>query len=148
MIILVHLLFGAAIGSLVKNVPIAIVLAFLSHYFLDLFPHIEYSVGNTEENHWRIKLPAVLKMMLDFCLGILLLSIFSNDRPIIFIYALSSMLPDGLTVVNYFLPNKILKVHENFHVAIHFLKYKKIPNFWRISSQVLSVMISMLLLLR
>ena len=46
MILLVHLLFGAAVGSSVKNLPIAIILAFLGHYFLDLFPHIEYPIEN------------------------------------------------------------------------------------------------------
>lgn len=146
MILLVHLLFGAAIGSAVKNIPIAIVSAFLSHYFLDFLPHIEYPIKNTEKKQWHIMLPDILKIILDFCLGILLILIFSKNQPIIYVCVLLAILPDGFTVLNHFAPNKILGVHDKFHQKIHFLKYKKISNFWKFSFQILIVIISILLL--
>jgi len=164
MILLVHLLFGAAIGSAIKNVPLAIVLAFLSHYFLDFFPHIEYGIENIEKKQWRKILPDVLKVLLDFLSGILLIWIFSDPlagsgRAIIYICAFMAILPDGFTVLNYLVSNKILEVHNKIHhQKIHFLRENpsgpkgyplkkiKISRFWRIASQVAAVIISVVLL--
>jgi len=142
MILLVHLLFGAAIGYAVKNIPLAIILAFLSHYFLDFFPHIEYPVENIEKKQWHKILPDALKVFLDFCSGILLIWVFSNPsagsgQAIIYICALVAILPDGFTVLNYIMPrsgnlaskgflatlNKILEFHNKIHhQIIHFLR--------------------------
>jgi len=151
MILLVHLLFGAAIGSVVKNIPLAIVLAFFSHYFWDLFPHIEYSIDGTAEKQWQRRLRIIPKIILDFCVGILLVSIFSNPstdsgRVIIYICALSAILPDGLIVLNNHWPNRVLEFHNKLHQKTHFLKQRKISNFWRIASQVAVVIISTILL--
>ena len=147
MILFIHLLFGAAVGSAVKNIPLAVVLAFLSHYFLDFLPHIEYDIANIREKQWQKKLAVILKVILDFCLGILLILIFSNNQPILYLYAIIAMLPDALTIVNNFLSNKILEAHYAFHTKkIHFLKYKKISVFWRISSQIAAIIISIILL--
>ena len=58
MILLVHMLFGAAVGLSINNIYIAIIVAFLSHYFLDLFPHIEYNIKSTRRN-------AIIKILTD-----------------------------------------------------------------------------------
>lgn len=143
MILLVHLLFGAAVGSTIKNVPLAVILAFLSHYFLDLFPHIEYNI----ENIGKKQCPAILKILLDFLLGVLFISVFSKNQYIIYICAISAILPDGLTVLGRIIPGKVLAVHNKIHTGkIHFLKYKKISNFWRVSSQVAAAVIALTLL--
>ncbi len=146
MILLVHMLFGAAIGSLIKNVYLAIILAFLSHYFLDLFPHVEYLIKNKGEKPLHDVLPDIFKVFLDFCIGLLIISLFSLNQPIIYIYAFFAVIPDTLTVLNYFLPSKILNIHDKLHTKIHFLKNKKISNFWRILSQIMAVIISIILL--
>lgn len=142
-----HLLFGAAIGSAVKNIPLAIILAFLGHYFLDFFPHIEYTIENIKEKQWRKKIIPILKILLDLCFGVLLILILSKNQPIIYLCAFLSILPDGFTVLNYILPNKILSIHSTIHQEkIHFLKNKKISIFWRISSQLLFIIFSAFLL--
>ena len=153
MILLVHMLFGAAIGSVIHNISLAIILAFLSHYFLDLFPHIEYlkstedSIKKIRNEKWQKYLPDVLKIILDLCLGALLISIFSKNQPIIYLYAFISLVPDGLTIVTLLFPNKLLVKHHIFHTQkIHYLKYKKISNFWRILTQVLAIIVSIILL--
>ena len=144
MILLVHLLFGAAIGSAVKNVPLAIILAFLGHYFLDLFPHIEYP---TKINSKKQRQLVYLKIFLDFLAGLLLIFLFSKNQPIVYICAFFAILPDGLTIINNHFPNKILGFHAGLHLEkIHFLKNKKISTFWRIASQVAFVIISIFLL--
>jgi hypothetical protein len=146
MILLVHMIFGAAIGSAVKSVPIAIILAILSHYFLDTLPHIEYDVGNIKAGNWQRAVPDILKVTLDFCAGILLIFVFSKNQPIIYICAFLAILPDGFTILNYLFPNKISDAHDKFHEKLHFLKHKKISTFWRISAQAFIVIVSIILL--
>lgn len=152
MILLVHLLFGALIGQKILNPFLAIALAFLSHYFLDFFPHIEYDITNITEKRWGKALPDLIKVFSDFFSGIFLIFIFSNNQPVIYLCALFAILPDGLSLLSSnfkniaTLENKFLEKHSDFHHdKLHFLKNKKISNFWRISSQVVAVIICLIL---
>jgi hypothetical protein len=146
MILLVHLLFGAAIGSVVKNIPVAIILAFLGHYLLDLIPHIEYNIEGIAEKQWRKKIPVFIKITLDLLSGILLIFLFSKNQPILYVCAFFAILPDGFTVLNILLPNGILESHNKLHTQkVHFLKDKKISKFWRITGQIIVVMVSLVL---
>ncbi len=152
MILLVHLLFGAAVASKIQNPVFAIVLAFLSHYLLDLIPHTEYNIENIRKKQWNKSFIDIFKIAFDFFVGILLILLFSNPptglgQPIIFIAAFFAILPDGLTVLGYFLKIKFLELHKKFHQKkIHFLKDKKISVFWRITSQAIIIIISIFLL--
>jgi len=141
------MIFGAALGYAAGNIYLAIIVAFLSHYFLDLFPHIEYNIKSAHENPWRKKLPAIKKITVDLFLGLLLIWIFSKNQPIIYLYAFFAIVPDGLTVLGKLMPNKILRIHTYIHTEkVHFLKHKKISTFWRLLSQILTVIISIILL--
>ena len=147
MILTPHLLLGAAIASKIEYAPLAIILAFSSHYLLDLIPHTEYSIDNIEKKQWQKSLPDILRVFLDFSFGILFILIFSNNQLIVFVGAFFAILPDGLSLLNSVFPNKILKIYSNIHQGkIHFLKYKKISKFWRIASQALIAIISIVLL--
>lgn len=152
MILLLHMLFGVAIASYMKNPILAVFLAFLSHYFLDFIPHTEYDIKNIKEKHWRKVFPEILKIFLDISSGILLIFIFSNPsarsgQAIIYIFAFTALIPDGLTFLNILFPNKFLNFHDNIHrKKMHFLKQIKISNFWRIFSQVAVVIFSIILL--
>ena len=147
MILLVHLLFGAAVGSAVSNIYLGIILAFLSHYFLDLFPHIEYNIEIKDKKQWKDKLWVIFKIAIDFFTGILLIFLFSKNQPINYVYAFFAILPDGLTILNNHLPNKFLRWHQSLHTKnIHFLKYKKISNFWRVATQIITTVVSIFLL--
>ena len=148
MILLVHMLFGAAIGASVTNIPLAIILAFLGHYVLDVFPHIEYSVSHIKSNQWSQARPDMLKVILDFCLGIFLVSLFSKNHPMAYAGALLGILPDGLTIVSSLAPNRFFALHDLWHTGkLHFLRYKKISNFWRIVSQGTAAVLSIMALL-
>lgn len=137
MILLVHMLLGAAIALHIKNPILAIILAFLSHYFLDLFPHNEYNINNISEKRWKKTLPEFQKVFLDFLIGILLILLFSNNGLIIYICAFFAILPDGLSLL----------WHSNFHQdKVHFLKHKKISSFWRILTQILIFLIALVAL--
>ena len=153
MILLVHMLLGATIGSKVSNIFLAITLAFLSHYFLDFLPHIEYPIENINKNQWRKAIPDFLRVALDFFIGALLIFIFSKlalpagRQAIVYTCAFFAILPDGLTILEYVFPNRILKFHSYIHrKKIHLLRDKKIPIFWRIFSQATVVVICILFL--
>jgi hypothetical protein len=149
MILLVHIIFGVAIASLSGNPYLAVLLALLSHYFLDLFPHVEYPIDNLKniKNNFKRAFPELLYLILDFTLGILFVFAFTDRSLIFFFCALVSIIPDSLTVLSVIVPNKILEIHDIFHRKyIHFLRDKSIPNFWRISTQILIVLISVYIL--
>ncbi|MGA2418153.1 MAG: hypothetical protein ABSF55_02860 [Candidatus Staskawiczbacteria bacterium] len=143
MILLVHLLLGALIGKEINNPILAIILAFLSHYLLDFLPHTEYDIENITKRQWRKAVSQIIKALLDFCSGIMLIFLFSNPalpagrQAIIYVCAFFAILPDGLSFLSSFSKNKILQKHlELHHEKIHFLRNKKISKFWRVFSQV------------
>lgn len=155
MILLVHMIFGAAVGyraySLTNSIWVATLFALLGHYFLDVFPHVEY-LKSTEESVKKIKkspkeyLPDALKVCIDLFLGLMLIFAI-KDQPMIYFYAIMGIIPDGFTVINSLISNNILKKHQYFHgEVIHFLKYKKISIFWRILTQAVAALISIYLL--
>lgn len=155
MILLVHMLFGVAIGLLFHNPTIAVIAAFLSHYFLDLFPHIEY-LDSTEElsrqiktGQWQRKIPDIIKVFFDFLAGFLLVFLFSDNSVLAYACAAAAVIPDGLTVINFIVPNKITAIHHKIHgEKIQYLtKQKKSPIFWRVAIQVAAVIIAIILLI-
>ncbi|MDP3882798.1 MAG: hypothetical protein Q8Q48_01950 [Candidatus Staskawiczbacteria bacterium] len=148
MILLAHMLFGVAIGSYFKDPFLAILLAFFSHYLLDLLPHNEYSIKNISEKKWDKAFPDILKIALDFGFGIILISLFSTGAPIIFAIAFFAILPDGFSILSALFPNKFFALHDILHrKKIHFLKYKKISSFWRLATQAGVVIFSLVLML-
>jgi len=147
MILLAHLLVGAVIGFKIKFLGLAIILAFLSHYLLDLFPHIEYPIENIKNNHWQKSFPDFLRVVIDFCLGIFIIFLLSDNFFKVYICAFFAILPDGLTLLNKILTKNLFNKHDYFHEKIHFLKHKKISNLWRFLSQIIVIIISILLLL-
>jgi hypothetical protein len=147
MILLAHLLLGAVIGEKIKYLVLAIILSFLSHYFLDLFPHIEYPIENIKNNQWQKSFQDFLKVAVDFCLGIFIIFLLSDNSIKVYICAFFAILPDGLTFLGYFLKNRLIKIHNDFHLKeIHFLKDKKISSYWRFLTQVIVIIISVILL--
>ncbi|MSU60648.1 MAG: hypothetical protein EXS52_01885 [Candidatus Staskawiczbacteria bacterium] len=148
------MLFGAAIGSSVKNAPLAVILALLGHYFLDLFPHIEYldgvenSITKLKSAERSKKIKDLVKVFLDFCLGILLIFLFSRNFPIIYLCAFIAIVPDGLTVIHSLFPKLGLTLHHYIHgTTIHYLtKQKNFPVYWKILTQVIVVIVSVILL--
>ena len=150
MILLVHMLFGSAIGSSISNPYLAITLAFLGHYFLDLFPHIEYDIEDIKHKRWKKAFPALVKVFLDFLIGVLIIFIFSKNQPIVYLCGFVALIPDGLTIVSSLFPNKIMAWHDDIHTKkIHYLtKQKKFPVFWRIATQAAVLAISIILIAR
>ena len=146
MILFVHMIFGATIGHLTHNLYLAIILAFFSHYFLDFIPHADYNLKNKDKG-FKLLISNASKIGLDIILGIVLILIFSNNQPVIYICGLTAIFPDFLTFLNGVVKNKFLNKITIIHTEkIHFLKYKKIPIVWRFLSQFLIVALSIFLI--
>jgi len=158
MILTPHLLFGAAIASQLKNHFLAVILAFLGHYLLDIIPHNEYPIENIKRKQWRKVLPDISLVSADFLFGIFLIFIFSSNQPIVYVCAFFAILSDGIDLLSLFYSNKILKAHKNFHhEKIHFLSNRKLEEtkpqyeikisfFWRISTQIIIIILSVFLM--
>lgn len=148
MVLTVHLLTGAALASKIQPAPLALVLAFLSHYFLDFLPHPDYSIKNIKKKRWNKSYSEFLKVGVDICFGVLLIFIFSKNQPIIYAGAFSAILADGFTLLGLIFSNNFLRHNDNFHEKIHFLKHKKISPFWGIFSQVAVTFLAIFFLLQ
>ncbi len=138
MLLTPHLLVGAAIASRI-NLPLGLVLAFLSHYLLDFFPHSEYSIKNIQQKLWGKSLPEFLKIFLDISIGVFLIFIISKNFFLAGTGGFFAILPDGLIFLGLIFPNKLLKLHHTFMRKIHFFKDKKISLFWEIFCQSLII---------
>ena len=158
MILLVHMIFGAAVGygthSLTGGIWISFIVALMSHYFLDFFPHVEY-IASADSLGKRIKTDSfksyffdVVKVFLDFLFGLALILIFSNNQVIIYVFAFLAIIPDGITIINSLVESNILKKHQKLHGDIiqYLTKSKKFPMFWRIFTQVAALLVSIILL--
>jgi len=149
------MLFGAAIGSAIQNPILAIILALLGHYFLDIFPHIEYldgvesSIEKLRNGGWPQSAANTVKVLIDFLLGALLIFIFSNSTPVIYACALVAIVPDGLTVIHSLFPKLGLAAHHHIHSKkIHYLtKQKNFPVSWKIATQVIAAVMSIIILI-
>lgn len=149
MVLAVHLLAGAAIVSKINSTPLALVLAFLSHFFLDALPHYEYSIKYLKERTWRYAFLDLSKIFLDIGCGILAIFLFSDNFSLALIGGMVTFLPDGLTLLYFIFPrNAALKWFFVFHCKIvHYPeKDKKMPLFQGILGQTITVFASIFLL--
>lgn len=144
MILTAHLLTGAALVSEIQTVPLALVLAFLSHYFLDSIPHQEYSIDNIINKRWKKTFFDFTKVFLDISFGVLLICIF-RESPLLLLGAFLAILPDGFSLL-YLIRPKNLEFHQSFHQKLHFSETKKIPLFWKIFSQLIVCILAILFL--
>lgn len=142
MVLMPHLLVGATIATNIKFLPLALGLAFLSHYLLDSLPHWEYSIKNIQQKLWKKSLPEFLKIFLDISFGSFLVFIISKNLVLAGAGGFFAILPDGLVILGLIFPNRLLKIHSNFHQKIHFPKNKKAPLFWGIFSQFLVMLVA------
>lgn len=152
MIFTSHLVIGATIGAEVMYLPLVAVLAFLSHYLLDFIPHVEYPINNILKKNWKKSAPDFLRVFSDFIVGVFFffsIHVFTNTPYLILsIGVFFAVLPDIIEVVYHIFPkNRFLKWHYNMHDKVHFLAHKKIPNFWRVFSQIAAAAMGLIILL-
>lgn len=110
MILVVHALVGAAISSQVKITWLGWVLAFFSHFILDLIPHYNYTLKGTafsrkSKNFWLL----LLKIGLDLAAGLILIIIFNGHKgnlTNVLIGGFLGMLPDAFNAASYLFKNR------------------------------------------
>lgn len=150
MILTPHLLVGAVVASKISNPILALPLALLSHYFLDPLAQKEYQIENIKAKNWSRSFFDFSKVFLDISCGVVLIALFSEKNPVIFIGAFLAIIPDGLTLVNIIFPNnKLIKLHQRFHEAVNSIYYNKIkrePPFLGILAQITVVAAAIFLL--
>ena len=115
MILTPHAIIGASVANLFPNEPIVgVVLAYTSHYILDMLPHKDYSISNFYNKETE-KLSSIFKsrgaannfllIMLDVMVAIVLCSIiFIKDEKSAFITLLGvvgGLLPDFLQLLYF-----------------------------------------------
>lgn len=152
MILIPHLVIGAAIAIKIPYLPLAIALAFLSHYFLDFFPHTEYSIENLRQKQWRKIKSEIAKIIIDFIIGLMLIFLMQQltnaNLLLILAAAFFTILPDILIVLYLIFPkNIVLQKHFSLHQKTHFLKNKEFPNYWGILFQIAFVILGFVVLL-
>lgn len=148
MILTPHLLLGSAITLTIPFLPLAVALAFLSHYILDALPHWEYSTRNLQQKNWSKAIFDFLKIGADFSCGILILIIVLLNQNLLLglIGAFFAALPDIGTFVYILFPkNRLLTIHYHFHSACHWHKEKS-PIFFQVVTELVIIILSIWLL--
>lgn len=143
-----HILTGALIASKVHNLPLALILAFASHYLLDSLPHWEYKLKDMNRGKWKEGWKDLLVVFLDAMVGTIFVYLLSDNFFIAIIGSFLAGLPDLIMIVNIKLKSKILSYTEIFHSGVHFLK-NKIPKIWGkiVEATVTAIVILLFLLL-
>lgn len=127
MLITCHLLTGAAIASTPALPEVSLPAAFLSHFVLDMAPHLEtttFSNRKKGEDYYPTK-KEVFYVILDVLVGLFILTILylKLKEPLIIYGALLAVLPDLIVNIPLWyrlrrLP--VLKWFYQFHEKIHF----------------------------
>lgn len=150
MILIPHLLIGAVIATKIHPFALAAALALASHYVLDAVPHWDYSTLAVRQKRWKQSLPVFSKIALDFSLGMILIFLLAKNLLLAFTGVFFAVLPDGITIFVILFPrNKLLQKHHFLHDRIcHWFRGRKIPLFWKILSQVLTMITALYFLVR
>lgn len=154
MILTSHILAGAVIGSQFSSPITVFILSFLSHYFLEIFPHYEYEPEDSELKKKNSQLNkkflfALTKVCLDFSFGMILSLYLVWGKPYLsmsFIGGLAAVLPDGLLFLYWWnTNNNFLKFFALPHRALHFLK-KRVPAWLGLTIEIIITIFLIILL--
>ena len=147
-----HALAGAAIGSKIHSYWLVAVLALASHYILDMIPHKEYDTGDLDRRVFGKGMIIDLgKIALDFSVALVLGFFLTKDRAdmgYVFAGMFFGILPDILTYLKILLRFPLPRFMQDFHVKIHFLNKREIPDWIKVSSQVVVAVVSIIILIK
>lgn len=138
---IVHLLAGAAIGALIPNTFLMMVVAFFSHYLLDLIPHIDPATFAAKERPYtlvqKIGLTVDIVLVLAFITSLFLVK---NTNANIFIGAITALLTDLLSPLEtYSVFAPLHKIHRYFHWDERRAKYWD----WYIAGLISPILVSL-----
>jgi len=152
MLLISHTSMGILIASCTSNPITGSILAFFSHYLLDIIPHEpqeELFFVPPKNEGWSEEIKTKLKnrqrsSIFDFLFSVLLILSYifiKNDNELhnivlLFLVIFFSVLPDILTILYLRYPLKLLKEHYKFHYIIHNIIPIKMSYFFATTYQV------------
>lgn len=148
MILATHALTGAVIGKTFSNPLLVIILSLIVHFLMDPLRHGEYFDSRTatiRNTAWKV----ALDLLIAFATVFIYVRLQNPDFQIlrnIFLGMFFSMLPDGMTLLNWKYPRiKILQKIKSFHELAHY--YKRFPKFsserqWTMRNEINDIIIS------
>ncbi|EKD55958.1 MAG: hypothetical protein ACD_58C00327G0002 [uncultured bacterium] len=147
MLLTPHVLVGASIGALTDNLALIILLAFVSHFVLDMLPHADWGMWHSYEKNFKLTLKDYILVAIDI-LGVLIFTyvLWNNaDRNNnILIGAFFAILVDLIDNVpfwkNYFRKLPIFSQMHQLHVRIHYQLDKKYW-IWGVVTQIIIIAI-------
>lgn len=130
MLLTVHATAGALIGQQINNPYLAFVLAFISHFILDMIPHGDQDWIEEYKGNQKAKVKKIISIVTLDILALLALLIskyyFNSFVPTLNVVAgiIGGVLPDLLVGIHE-LSNKLFKKFYHFHFVIHdMIKYQ------------------------
>lgn len=156
MILLSHMLVGAAIGSKIHNFWAIFFIGIVLHYAFDALPHWEYYFRSRANSITKKNLLIyAAKIAIDLLVGVFLVLFFAKNSSywsFIVFGAFSSILPDGLIFLHdglkkiFGYDSQILRKLHQFHHGFHISKTRNSP-FWGIVIEGSAVILAIYLLL-
>lgn len=131
MILSIHTITGAVLGSNSNSLGQVILLGIVSHYFLDSIPHVEYKVRNIQKGDLKTAAHEFMKIFFDLLLGLAVIFYLIQNKDIdqsilIFTGSFFALLPDGIYFMDCLVKNKdrniftkFLEAHCEFHRRMH-----------------------------
>jgi len=152
MLLISHTSMGILIASCSANPFTGSIMAFFSHYLLDIIPHEpqeELFFVPPKNEGWSEEIKTKLKKrqkssIFDFIFSILLILsylLITHENELfkiipLFLIIFFSVLPDILTILYLRYPLKLLKEHYKFHYIIHNIIPIKMSYFFATTYQV------------
>lgn len=160
MILSPHIITGAALGANFSSegwrMFVLPIIAMILHHSLDLTPHYDYKLK-------PFSFIVALKVFLDIAIGtatIIIIYLFFNPQINILTTASGAFfgtLPDGLLLLSFIFPNKLLLKYQRFHNSLHFnnkqidpatgAETKKGISIISVSTQLIAIVVAIIFLI-
>lgn len=103
-----HALIGASLATKIVNPVIGIPAAIASHFIADLIPHWDAGTNHRNKSRLRLKMEAVLDVLLGFALVLILFRTQTAQNPVYMLsMVISAQLPDWLAAPDYMFGLKV-----------------------------------------
>lgn len=151
MLLVVHILTGAAIGLIIQNYWLIFVLAFISHLILDAVPHYEYDIeplkGGVINKEFFLALPKPLADLAAGGLLIFWLAWQPGSIGYVMTGIFAALLLDGLSFMYWLTKFSWLEVIVSFHrFTIHPKNNKNTPFLKGAITQILAIAVAIALI--
>ncbi|MFC1787956.1 hypothetical protein ACFLZY_01945 [Patescibacteria group bacterium] len=125
-----HATLGAVIGHATGNPILAFILAFISHFIIDMVPHGDTGISDNFRVYKKRRKRAVAYVMIDAVVAIFFVLLIVNTRDIISIRNFSwgivgGVLPDLLVGVYDLSKTPMLKWFHKLHFFFHDILVKR-----------------------